>query len=301
MLEDGFVMIYGLYDPRSDKLRYIGKTNDFELRLWQHINDAKNGQRTHKSSWIRSLLKINLIPAIKLLGYSTINSWKEDEKAWIEKAKKEGTDLTNLTDGGDGLIGYNHSEETKRKISDHNKRVGKTPPSQKGRKQSPEHIRKRVEARKNKDNYGHSDKVKKKISQNRKGKNMGNTHTLGRKHTKEWKEAQSKRLSGENNPSYGKKGKKLSEETKAKMRAAHKKRNTKSSEMIIETIKGFRIDYQIGVENSGYRVYKASWQTHRNGKLIKTPMSKRRPRWKLQGIYQTLDRAQKSTRQQEQK
>ena len=61
--------------------------------------------------------------------------------------------------------------------------------------------------------------------------------------------------------------------------------------MIIKTIGKYRIDYQSGVENSGYRVYKMSLQTHRNGQPIKTPISKRRPRWKLIKICDTEDKA----------
>jgi len=63
--------------------------------------------------------------------------------------------------------------------------------------------------------------------------------------------------------------------------------------MTIKTIGEYRIEYQPDrVQNSGYRVYKQSWQTHRNGKPIKTSMSKRRPRWKLTETYETLDEAE---------
>lgn len=204
MLENDFVMIYGLYDPRDDKLRYIGKATNFEDRLWQHINSAKKGDKSYRSNWIRMLLNLGMVPAIKLLGYSTVNSWQEDEKAWIAKMKKEGASLTNLTEGGDGIPGYSHSQKTKEKIRKYNLENGKIPPNRKGRKQSAEHIRKRIEARKKKGNYGHSDSAKKNISEGRKGKGIGNTNTLGRKH---------------------------SEETKAKMRAAHVKRLAKSPEV----------------------------------------------------------------------
>ena len=214
MSEDSIIMIYGLYDPRSDELRYVGKASDFELRLYQHIKDAKAGQKTYRSNWIRSLLELGMIPAIKLLGYSTVNSWQEDEKAWIAKVKKEGANLTNLTEGGEGILGYNHSEETRNKISQANIESGKVPPNWKGRKQSLEHIRKRVEARKKKGNYEHSEETKENISKGRTGKNLGNTNSLGYKHTEEWKKAASERTKGENNPAYGKSP---SKEVKEKM------------------------------------------------------------------------------------
>lgn len=199
------IYIYGLYDPFTGKLRYIGKTNNLNRRLWFHINNAKRGQKTHKATWIRSLLRCNEIPAVKIIKETTEDNWQKDEQDCISQAKRDGIKLTNLTKGGDGLIDFHHSEKTKKKISKHNLANGKVPPNWKGRKQSPEHIRKRVEARKKRGNYGHSEETKEKISKGRKGKNLGNTHTLGHKHSEETKakmrKAHAERLSGKSNPS----------------------------------------------------------------------------------------------------
>jgi hypothetical protein len=32
------VYIYTLADPRTEKVRYVGKTHDLRNRLWQHVN-----------------------------------------------------------------------------------------------------------------------------------------------------------------------------------------------------------------------------------------------------------------------
>jgi hypothetical protein len=165
-------------------------------------------------------------------------NWREDESECISEALKSGANLTNLTAGGDGLVDFHHSEETKRKISEHNKKTGKIPPNWKGRKQSPEHIAKRVEARKANDNYAHSQETKDLISRKNTGKNLGNTHTLGMKHTDEWKEEMSRRNSGKDNPFHGrqhsdeakrkiskaKKGVKTSDEVRAKLSVAQRAR-----------------------------------------------------------------------------
>ncbi len=218
------IVIYGLYDPRTNDIRYIGKTSiSLEERLQQHIGNAKGGTRTHKANWIRLLLSLKLEPYIKILGETTENAWQEDEKAWIAKAEGESAKLTNLTKGGDGLIGYHHSDGTIEKIRQANIESGKIPPNWKGRIQSPEHIRKRVEARQRAGNYGHTEESKENISKGRIGKNMGNTNSLGYKHTEEWKAAARKRSKGENNPSYGKSP---SEETKNKMSQGRKGKNT---------------------------------------------------------------------------
>ncbi len=232
------IYIYGLYDPDTLELRYIGKTNDLRGRLWGHIRDAKGGQRTYKGTWIRWLLGVGKEPFIAAIQETTEESWQQDEKECIAQAKYEGARLTNLTKGGEGIIGYSHSQETREKIRKYNLETGRIPPSWKGQKQSPEHIKKRVEARQKAGNYAHTEEAKKRISKGRKGKAMGNTNTLGNKQSEETKQKRrislkkfyegnkearqkiSDRLKGNNHRS----GDKHSEETKAKMRAAHKKR-----------------------------------------------------------------------------
>lgn len=212
------VTIYGLVDPRDNQVRYIGKTVHLEIRLAEHIKDAKKEVKTYKHDWIRSLLKIDLVPSVVILDIADSGEWQEAEKKVIAHYLKLGARLTNLTDGGDGLEGYNHSEETKNKIGQASIKRGSVPPNWKGRKQSSEHIRKRVEARKRNDNYIPSEKTKAKISKANTGKNLGNTHTLGYNHTKEWKKEAKARSSGENNPFYDKHH---TEETKEKLRQAN--------------------------------------------------------------------------------
>jgi len=59
----------------------------------------------------------------------------------------------------------------------------------------------------------------------------------------------------------------------------------------------YRIDLVTGpVIDAGYRVYKVSWQTHRNGKPIQTRKRKRRPRWKFISVHQTRQEAEGAIR-----
>lgn len=238
------IYIYGLYDPFTQELRYIGKTKmTLAKRVWHHIKEAKVSKKnTHKLNWIRSVLNRGGEPIIHALRQTDAKNWREDESECISEALLSGVNLTNLTAGGDGLVDYHHSKETKKKISDSNKKVGRIPPNWKGRKQSPEHIRKRVEARRRNGTYEVSQETRKLISRKNTGKNLGNTHTLGMKHTEEWKQAASERMKGEENPFYGrrhseevkrkisiaKQGGKASDETKAKLSAAQQARTRKN-------------------------------------------------------------------------
>jgi hypothetical protein len=71
--------------------------------------------------------------------------------------------LANMTDGGDGIIGYIPSRE---KIEAHRKRMT-------GRKQSEEEKQKRNKSRKG---YVHSEETKQKISESHKGKKTSKEH-----------------------------------------------------------------------------------------------------------------------------
>ncbi len=213
------VYIYGLYDPRNYQLRYIGKTENLRKRLWHHLKDAKAGQKTYKANWMRQLLSEGLEPTIGILMETTEDNWPEDERNCITEAIVNGANLTNLTEGGEGIIGYGHSEETKQKISQSNKDQGKIPPSWKGRKQSPEHVEKRVEARKKKGSYAHTEESRKNISEGRKGKNTGHVYNVGFEHTEESKRKRSEASKGEKNHFFGRKH---TEETKRKISEGRK-------------------------------------------------------------------------------
>jgi group I intron endonuclease len=105
---------------------------------------------------------------------------------------QENSNGYNMTLGGDGTFGFEHSQETKRKISKSNK--GKT------RIFTEDHKRKMSEARRGKIL---SKETRKKISEARKGSNnpmYGKTRVF----TEETKRKMSEARKGSNNPMYGK-------------------------------------------------------------------------------------------------
>ncbi len=95
-------IIYGLFDPRNQELRYVGHTiQNLAARLKGHINDKENN---YKISWIKSLKKLGLKPEISILEFTNEQNWKEDEQWHIQYWRFLGARLTNLAPGGEGFV-----------------------------------------------------------------------------------------------------------------------------------------------------------------------------------------------------
>lgn len=110
--------IYLLRDPRTNEVRYVGKTvRTIEHRLRGHILDSKR-LKVRTARWIASLTEIGLRPLVELIEIA-FDDWQEREKHWIAfyRTAHGAGNLTNHTDGGDGCAGFAPSEETRRKLS----------------------------------------------------------------------------------------------------------------------------------------------------------------------------------------
>jgi len=107
--------IYGLIDPLTQELRYVGKANDLKRRLICHIRDAKIGNG-HKDNWIKSLLAIGLRPEIFDIESVPYFDWQDSERFWISYFRFVGCRLINSTDGGEGW--KNPSREARRAFSE---------------------------------------------------------------------------------------------------------------------------------------------------------------------------------------
>lgn len=107
--------IYALNDPETGECRYVGKADDPHDRLFGdsgHLYDSKN-KTHHCANWIRSLVTRGLRPLLEILQEVPKTEWELWERAWIKASRKIGMDLTNCTDGGEGLSsGYKFSPET---------------------------------------------------------------------------------------------------------------------------------------------------------------------------------------------
>jgi hypothetical protein len=92
--------IYTLTDPRTNQVRYVGKSNNPTKRLYCHLGRT---EKNHKHSWLVNLNTNGLKPILDIVDEVPITEWKFWEIYWISQFKTWGFDLTNLTNGGEGF------------------------------------------------------------------------------------------------------------------------------------------------------------------------------------------------------
>jgi len=201
-------VIYALIDPVTSEARYVGKTNQIlRIRFTSHLRDRRPSR---KRNWVQSVLSMGLEPKVEELEIlseeATEKDWQESERFWISYLRFIGADLTNLTDGGEGIHGLVFTEDHRRKIGD----------AHKGRIRSPETLKRMAESRKNCP-IDHLIK----LSKSRIGVPLSESHRMkiaaagtGRKHSAETKAKMS----------IASKGRVISEETRRRISETLKKR-----------------------------------------------------------------------------
>ena len=99
----GMGVVYALCDPRTGEVRYVGKTaRSVHARVRAHTNGVLRGGSTHKDNWLRS---IDCKPRVTVLALGLSEQLDDLERRWIAALRTEGAPLTNLTDGGEGVLG----------------------------------------------------------------------------------------------------------------------------------------------------------------------------------------------------
>lgn len=132
----GSFIIYGLVDPRTREIRYVGQSTSGLRRPNVHRLPSYSRPSTHKNNWIRSLLSIGLdYEVIMLEDVPRREGLNEAERHWVAIGRAAlGDRLTNATEGGDGL--HRPSKVTREKIA----------ASLRGRKRTPEECEKNAAA-----------------------------------------------------------------------------------------------------------------------------------------------------------
>lgn len=164
--------IYGLFEPTSDLIRYVGQTQQgLRRRRSGHILGPRRlSAHLPVNRWIAKLHAAGQEFEIRALeGPLHVADLDEAERRWIANLRAEGADLLNLCSGGRASLGtWSHREEAIRRSAEA-KRGKPRPPevraklsaanrgkkadpevvarraaSNRGRKQAPEWIAKRV-------------------------------------------------------------------------------------------------------------------------------------------------------------
>jgi hypothetical protein len=91
--EDLPVFIYGLVDPRSSLVRYVGASVRPTQRREDHIREARGPSQTAKAQWLRELDANGLAPFMHILARTTKADWRAVEDALIKQ-------YPNLTNAG---------------------------------------------------------------------------------------------------------------------------------------------------------------------------------------------------------
>ena len=107
--------IYALVDPRTQIVRYIGKSDRPKRRLSSHLSKQGLADKTYRAYWLRSLVSSGFKPEMICLQAVSLKDWEGAEKYWIHYYKEQGVRLTNSKDGGDG--GANPCEASRRRMA----------------------------------------------------------------------------------------------------------------------------------------------------------------------------------------
>jgi hypothetical protein len=91
------VEIYGLYDPDTNELRYVGKANDAAKRLKTHLLERKLLRPVNR--WVSGLISKGKAPVMRVLEVVSAEEWEIAERRLIAKHRAS-CHLLNLADGG---------------------------------------------------------------------------------------------------------------------------------------------------------------------------------------------------------
>lgn len=111
------VFIYVIKDPRTDLVRYVGKTKNPAYRFRKHLT-AKI--KSYSSRWIQACIREGAKPTFEIIDEVAEHNWQEAEKGYIKLFKSLGAKLLNQLPGGEGgpsMLGRTLTLEQCNKIS----------------------------------------------------------------------------------------------------------------------------------------------------------------------------------------
>lgn len=111
-------LVYALCAP-DGRPRYIGKSTCGLKRPRQHGNSAMMRQHEHLpvTMWVRSLRARGLDYSIEVVEETKREKLNEAEIFWIASFRSWGFKLLNCTDGGEGMLGFHRSPESRERVA----------------------------------------------------------------------------------------------------------------------------------------------------------------------------------------
>lgn len=123
------ITIYGLSDPDTDVVQYIGQTVNLKRRVIQHVSEAEKfaiEKKYPKDRWIAKLKRDGKRPSVVVIErVRTADRANLREIFWIKKYRKVNPNLKNISDGG-ATPRLKRTKEWQRKIAETKIRNGKT-------------------------------------------------------------------------------------------------------------------------------------------------------------------------------
>ena len=83
LLEQGYVSIYVLLDPRTDKVRYVGEAINPAARMGAHLSFPKWEDTTLKQKWLKELVSLDLRPRMIVIETVSNTQVITRERFWI--------------------------------------------------------------------------------------------------------------------------------------------------------------------------------------------------------------------------
>ena len=112
------IVIYGIVDPETNQLRYVGQTCNFLKRKSAHCSMAiRNINNTHIYNWLRSLYNKNITPEFIIIEECKKEDLDSLEIFYMDYFKMIGCNLTNSSVGGVSRRGFKQTEEMRQKLS----------------------------------------------------------------------------------------------------------------------------------------------------------------------------------------
>jgi hypothetical protein len=112
-------VVYGLHDPITGELRYIGQTiTTVQQRLSVHLSPNSLRRHSYLARWLLGLTKRGMSPTWSVRAEAQDQAELDRlEVEHIARARAEGARLVNISDGGGGRAGYVPSAEEREKIA----------------------------------------------------------------------------------------------------------------------------------------------------------------------------------------